>query len=313
MSIIFKKYSWLFYVLVIILMSYFAAKTLAVIVGSKIRIEKKSPITVISVATNAKSELPAFEDYKIIMERNIFDSEDVIEDIPDDKPEAPPDPNAPAVRTSLPIKLVSTFVVGDGKDDRSSATIVGSGNKSGLSTYSIGDSESFAPNVKIVLITPDRVEFLNNQRKEFVDIEGFDEGKGGRTASIPPNLGLPSSSGAAKSDVGITQEDETTFVVERSELEKVKSNPVQFLRQARARDYKDPSGQVQGIEIRSLRPNSVFSKLGLQRRDIVEEINGETASMVKGFNLFNKLADADSFNIKVRRNGQELNLEYQIQ
>ena len=174
MSIFLKKYTWVLYLLLIFIGTYFLAKIGSTMLASKIRVEKKFQPTQVAALGPGDKKLATFEDYRVVLERNIFDSREI-----EVAKEATPEPQGeinlegPAVKTSLPVKIISTFSVGNGTDKRSSATI--SSGKGAAEIYTVEDEKQFSPGVKIVKILPDRVEFINNRRLEYAEIEGFAE------------------------------------------------------------------------------------------------------------------------------------------
>lgn len=312
MGIFFKKYSWVVYLFLIFLGTYFLAKTTSTFLGSKIRIPKKhNPVQVASLGPDLKNAT-SFDDYKVVVDRNIFDSREIEpEETPEEEPTGEVNLDGPAVKTALPIKLISTVSVGAGTDKRSSATVAS--GKGGPDLYSVEDEKQFAPGVKIVKILPDRIEFVNNRRLEYAEIENFG---GGVSTTRPTSYQGPSSrgpsSGGDADGKGIQEMGEGKFVVERAELDAAMGSLDKLFTQIRAvPQFK--GGQVAGLKLLSVRRGSLFAKLGLRRNDVLERINGQTVDMKKGMQIFNQLKDSDSISIDLMRNGQKTTLEYQIQ
>ncbi len=307
-----KKYVWVINLFLIFVGTYFFAKIVSNLIGSKIRIEKKLSAPQVAMVGGPQGAV-SFEDYKIIMERNIFDSRELAPDIPEPTGE-PTQANleGPAVKTTLNIKLISTFSVGAGTDKRSSATVTP--EKGEADTYSVGDEKQFAPGVKITKILPDRVEFVNGPRLEFVSLEDFG---GGLTTGSPISAlekpGAPATGDAAlPGGAGVKEVDSGKFVVDRAEVDNALGNIDQLFTQVRAVPQFE-GGKTTGLKLLSIRSGSLFAKLGLQRNDVLERINGQQFDMKKGMELFNQLKDSDRISIDLVRNGQKTTIEYEIQ
>ena len=70
--------------------------------------------------------------------------------------------------------------------------------------------------------------------------------------------------------------------------------------------------QIQGMKILSVKQGSLFDKLGLQRGDILERINGMEVDIKSGFKIFNELKDVKSLTVDLTRQGQKQSFEYEI-
>ncbi len=120
----------------------------------------------------------------------------------------PQDPNTPR-RTHLPVKLISTLSVGDGSDSRSSAMIQSNGSLrgSGVQTYVVGEEQSFWSGVKITRILPNRVEFLHDKAREYLEL---DTSSSPSTYYAPPKQdGFPETGLGIQANFGSTRESST--------------------------------------------------------------------------------------------------------
>lgn len=316
MEVFLKKYSWVAYLVLLFVGAFFLAKMTSGFIASKLRIEKRLNVPRVAVGEVGQSKRVSFEDYRIILDRNIFDSREIAKE-ESAKVEATPQPvnlEGPAVKTSLPIKLISTVSVGDGTDKRSSAAI--SSGRGQEETYAIGDEKQFSPGVELKKVLPDRIEFVNNRRLEYAEIEDFGGGvtTGKSLSQIEREAeGARSPSPAAgANNGGVKEVDEGKFVVERAEIENALSSLDKLFTQIRAvPQFKD--GKAAGLKLLSIRQDSLFAKLGLRRNDVLERINGQPVDMKKGVELFGQLQGADRISIDLVRNGQNTTLEYEIQ
>lgn len=294
--------------------TYFLAKIGSTLLASKIRVEKKFQPTQVAALGAGEKKTLSFEDYRIVLTRNIFDSRE-IEVAKEEEPEPQGEVNleGPAVKTSLPVKIISTVSVGNGTDKRSSATITS--GKAAAEIYTVEDEKQFSPGVKITKILPDRVEFVNNRRLEYAEIEGFG---GGMTRDRPVSRldqgagARPQTGGTPPSGEGIQELGEGRFVVDRAELDSAMGSLDKLFTQIRAVPQFS-GGKVSGLKLLSVRRGSLFAKLGLRRNDVLERINGQTVDMKQGMQIFNQLKDSDSISIDLLRNGKKTTLQYDIQ
>ena len=254
-------------------------------------------------------------EYKIILERNIFDSTatpraevaegeagKVVEEVI---------PTGEAVKTNLDITVIGVLVVGDGRDKRSSATIV-SGGKGTPEVYAVGDEESFAPNTKLVMVAPDRIEFTNGGRLEYAEV-GLEIGE---SIFGPPQRGetvaaVGEAPVAEEKAPLIKMESGGKYTIDQAEIDNALSNLDRLYTDIRAVPNFS-GGKVSGLKILSVRSGSLFARLGLQRGDILQRINGMDLDVRKGFEIFNQLKDQKSLTVDLIRQGTNQTFEYEI-
>jgi len=311
LGIYLKKYGWILNLFLVFLASLFLAKIASAVIASKLRIQKNLDIASVATIAMVDRKKAAFDDFKVIMDRNMFDSRDIEVEAPISPGPTEVNLEGPAVKTTLPIKLVSTFVVGLGTDSRSSATISGgSGGGAASDTYTVGDEKQFSPGVKITKILPDRVEFINGPRLEYAEIEQF----GAALSTNKPMSALdgPVPPGGAAGGEGVKQLEQGKFVVDKVELETALGNVDQLFTQIRAvPQFKD--GKAAGLKLLSIKGGSIFAKLGLKRNDVLERINGQEVDMKRGMEIFGQLKDSNRISIDLMRDGKKTTLDYDIQ
>jgi len=67
------------------------------------------------------------------------------------------------------------------------------------------------------------------------------------------------------------------------------------------------------FQVSFIKKDSIFSKLGLQRGDIIKSVNGEELDNYnKAFDIYRRMKNIDNLTITVIRNSQEMELEYEI-
>ncbi|MCK5111612.1 MAG: PDZ domain-containing protein [Arcobacteraceae bacterium] len=78
-------------------------------------------------------------------------------------------------------------------------------------------------------------------------------------------------------------------------------------------EIKDKSGKINGFKVNKVRKNSAFSKLGLKKDDIIKAINNiKLKSYNDAFTVYKKINKLKNLNIKILRNGNEMELDYEI-
>jgi len=293
--------------------SFFLAKIAGVYLGKTF--ELKRSIGVLKPVEKGPAEVkrPDVSEYKVILERNIFDSTELpAEEAAAGEGGAEAVPTGEAVKTALDIKVLGVLVVGEGKDSRSTATLVGPGGKGAPSVYAVGDVESFAPNTKLTRVAPDRIEFLNNGRLEYAEVGG----ELGPSIFGPPPAGeaIAAVSKPAEKKEGaplVKTEGGGKYAIDAKEIENAMGNLDKLYTEIRAVPNFD-GGKVSGMKVLSVKGGSIFAKLGLQRGDILQRINGLELDVRKGFEIFNQLKDQKSITVDLIRQGTPQTFEYEI-
>ena len=317
MSPLVKKNLWVLELVAIALAAYLLAKMttnlVAVTLSSPPKITVKAGVAALP-KPSATPRLSAI-DYKSIVERNIFDSANIQAE-PDASDSTEFDPTAASappsnepVETALSVELVSVFAVGEGKDMRSNATMLGkdTGQDGGI----LRVNESFETGTKIAQILADRVIFTHNGRLEYVLLNDFT--KGSRAAKRPSREkpeGRPEKERASAKEE--SADGDTKFTVKRTDIESAMENLDQLFTQIRAVPYtKD--GKMSGLKLLSVKGDSLFAKLGLKRGDVLEKINGKELDVQQGMALFNSLKSENKINLELIRRGKPQTLEYDVQ
>ncbi len=70
-------------------------------------------------------------------------------------------------------------------------------------------------------------------------------------------------------------------------------------------------GKISGFKILSFPQRSILSEIGIQRNDVVREVNGvELNDMETIFLLYDKFRDGDRFDVSIERNGKLVRMTY---
>jgi len=102
---------------------------------------------------------------------------------------------------------------------------------------------------------------------------------------------------------------DTEYQVDRSVVDKVLENQAELMRSARIiPETKD--GQVVGVRLFGIRPDTLLGSLGIQNGDRLETINGfSMSSPEKALEAYTRLRAADGLKLQVNRRGQPVTLD----
>ncbi len=102
------------------------------------------------------------------------------------------------------------------------------------------------------------------------------------------------------------------------EVQEVQAEIMKALTNVGCRTYYPPGrprrGEAEGYEILVLPPRHLASYLGIEKGDIIRTVNEEViTSKNRALELLQEVQDAESVIVAIERDGQTINLEYQIQ
>lgn len=266
-------------------------------------------------------------DVETIIKRNFFDAEESSFSKKDvaiaaeaaaqqEEDSVVPPENQTAVPTTLDIKLISTVAAGDGRNEQSSCVIQSNKN---IDVYRVNDVNGFAPKTKIVRIMPKRVEFLNDNNLEYVDLIDFAKGMdpNAKPEKAPTSLQKtarkienPEEDAGDDSDTKIQREG-NHFTIAKAEVDKALSDLNMIYTEIRAVPYFK-NGKADGFKLINVKAGSLFEKLGLKRGDVLKSINGTVLDIQSGLKTFNDLKNESNFTLEVERRGVEQTFSYQI-
>ncbi len=117
---------------------------------------------------------------------------------------------------------------------------------------------------------------------------------------------------AATDGEGVTKVSETQLDIDGAFLDKQLSDMNQIMQDARVvPSYQN--GKSNGFKLFSIKPNSLYSKIGLQNGDVISKINGyEMTSPDKALEIYAKLKDAGSIQVDLKRRGRDMNMNYSV-
>ena len=294
MELLFKKYFWTVRLAFIACTAFFVARTANAFVESAILPMPSGKSVAIAAEVRTDEPLAPLEAERVAKLTGL--------------PLPPPpvdtstevDMNAAPVKTSLRVKLLGTLLAG--LPEYSIASLQDLGNQK-TQTYMVGDAFQGA---EVLEIERSRVIIRNGGKREYIsgDADGAPEIAASVAVKAPP------SSGSSPSGIKATGENE--YEVPRGEIDRTLSNLNEVAMQARiVPAFKD--GVAQGFKVFSIRPDSIYSKIGVQNGDVIRRINGfEMNSPEKALEVYSKLKDSNRIDIELERNGAGVKKTYNV-
>lgn len=161
---------------------------------------------------------------------------------------------------------------------------------------------------QVLSIERTRVLLLNLGRVEYISPTATDAAP----PPMEPRAATPPAASGAKPAIDVRQVGPRSYEVSRGDLDKVLANPSELMMQARlVPAYRD--GKSQGFKMFSIRPDSLYSRLGLRNGDVLQRINGLSLDSVeRGLEAYQKMRESPRLELDVERNGQPMRLTYSV-
>lgn len=297
--------------------AFLTAKTANVFVGRALEPPVSSLYAETPAARKAKAEpSPTTTDTNAFLSKNLFGSE--IEDLTPPKPDESETANGTNADTSVysgdcdpdkcqpssvPANLLSTLWSGD--PETSYAVFQNTGDQRFVRVTA---KQSLFDEATVTAVYRNQVCVSHNGACEI-----FSLGEAAKPVQKRPSpiaKAPPSDDSGLGDNVRKTGDGE--YEIPKQEIDNVLSNLNQIARQARiVPSFKD--GKANGFKLFSIRPNSLYSKIGIQNGDIVQKINGyEMNSPDKALQIYSKLKDANSITVDLVRRGKPVTMSYTI-
>ena len=211
--------------------------------------------------------------------------------------------------------VLRATLVADGAPEWSLAVMLNNATRE-TQVYSINEGQNKIAEDAILVAVRSR-EVVVRRRDHFERCLGEGEG-----AAAPPMIPAPAPVASAGDDpaslvpgdmTGVTKFSETDYKVERTELDKTLANLNEVATQARiVPSFRN--GAPNGFKLFSIRPGSIYAKIGLQNGDVIQKINGfEMNSPDRALEVYTKLRDATNLTIELQRRGATMTMNYKIQ
>lgn len=226
------------------------------------------------------------------------------------EPKETVDMDSEPVHTTLRVKLLGTLL--SGIPEWSIASIQDATSLK-TQTYMKGD---LVQNAEVLEIERSRVIVKNNGRREYIDGNSGDGSGAPPPVAAAPVASAPAGNSGAPPSVALGNSiravSENEYEVPRAEIDKTLSNLNDVAMQARiVPAFKD--GVAQGFKLFSIRPDSIYTKIGVQNGDVLKRINGyDLNSPEKALEVYSKLKEAARIDIEIDRNGSTVRKTYNV-
>lgn len=283
------------YIYVLILLCAYWVSDIVILKTRPLMLPNQAPPKTMS--TSNRQSFISLSKYKPIEKTNIFNSEGVIPPaLNADSSKSQEDYDGPAVKTNLSIELLGTIVH---LNEAKSIATISAGQESGSYRLEEEKEDLF----KVTKIERKKVTFknLNNGRLEYVEIP--------EDSKLSIGLNVPKKAAPIVRD---GDESNIKIAISRDEVNKYTADLMTTLKQARMIPHR-VNGELAGFKFVSIRPNSIFSKLGFKTGDVISGVNGEPiTSPTQGMELYQSLKNEDNFQIDATRGGKSVNFDYSI-
>ncbi len=247
--------------------------------------------------------------YNPIAERNLFKTKDKDEAKQDEIKEDVPEPE----ETKLNLKLWGT-VSGDG---RKTYAVIEDMKEKKQSLYREGDR---IQNADVKKILRGQVVLNVNGKDEMLNMEEKMSGSSGKEmgkASPPeaPEMRPPEAMPpeGERPEMKLAEGSPQSITLPRSEIEAATQDINALMSQVKMRPHFK-EGKPDGIGLSRVKPNSIFSKLGLRSGDVLVGIDGAPIeSADDALKLYESLKSSPKVGVQIKRRGQLQNIDYNIE
>ncbi len=245
------------------------------------------------------------EDLNLILQRNIFDPNSRSDNATLNPVTAATDQNASDTdrpnQQAAPknMKLIGTVAAGED----SLALIEIDRN---LEIYHLNDE---LPGGGIIEEITRNLVKIRNRDKSLTTLMLLQDEQPGTTSTAAAQN---SSAGGGSGGDEIKQIGEGQWVVPRETAEKTRANLAVEMRLAQLQP-RITDGKTDGFMIRRLRRNSILTKLGLQRGDVIMQVNNMTLdSPETALQIFQQLREARQISVGIERKGAAQTFTYEL-
>ncbi|NOZ88136.1 MAG: hypothetical protein GXP49_18140 [Deltaproteobacteria bacterium] len=203
--------------------------------------------------------------------------------------------------SSLKVKLLATVVASS--PELSLATFE---ENNEVKFYRGHDDDLLMGEARVEEILRQFVFVVRGGNCEYIALSGEKAGRA-RTVGFAANRNRNTAYGK-----GIKKVGQNEYLIDRDEIENTLANLNKVATDARiVPSFKN--GRGNGFKLFSIRPGSIYSRIGIQNGDVVQKINGYPMdSPEKALEVYQKLQDADHVTIDLMRRGRNITMEYTI-
>ena len=312
----FKSYFWSFKLLILALAAIILAQTTNAFIGQSLAVPAADIAAPRALSRTARTagRRDLTSEWEAFLERNVFKAaredltpvvEETAEPAAADTPLNPEDFNENnCQKSALSTSLVTTMVT---PDPAESVAVFQDPGEKDIIVYRVGDQVQ--GQAEVLFIERRNVFVKNNNRCERFSID--EASNKPRVASNPVPQRAARGKDGGLGD-GVTKVSDGEYTIPKADIDNVLSNLNKIATQARiVPSFRN--GKANGFKLFSIRPNSLYAKIGIQNGDIIQKINGyEINSPDKALAIYSKLKDATNITVDLLRRGKKKSLSYNI-
>lgn len=317
----FKQYFWTFILGVVGLAGLLVASMFSVVAAERIRLPPgERPSAQLAAGADATKDRKSGVPVSAFLDKNVFKAqrEDLEEAerlrkqaeedaAKDNEPELGDVDLANCSKSAMAKNLVATVVTSD--DSRSVAVFAGAGKDGATEAFYVGDKLDDAT-IRRVLWR--RVLVDNAGRCEYFTMEAEDPNAALASAATVAPVTPEGGDDKGQIELAVKKLGESEFEIPRGDIDNVLSNLSSVATQARIVPSFQ-NGKPNGFKLFSIRPGSLYSKIGIQNGDVIQKINGyEMNDPAKAFDIYSKLKDSPAITVDLVRRGKTQTMTYNI-
>lgn len=286
------KHRWIADILVLSLLVYFGVNALITVLNNRLAPTPAMQAEAVKLGEKPGADVRPLKDYAIITERHLFGG--TSQGLAEPPPEEIVLDNMPVAVNSLGLKLVGTVVAS--KPEESSAIIEDRSTRK-QEVYQEGDRVKQAL-IKRIL----RHNVVINTGRGDEVLTMTPEESTGKTAASERARRARRRPAAGRS-----------IRLDREELESQMANLNELMQQVRIRPYME-GRQPAGFLVSNIKPDSLFSRMGLRNGDVIQGINGETITTPdQAIELYEGLMEGGEIALEIKRGRRRQNLRYEVE
>jgi len=164
---------------------------------------------------------------------------------------------------------------------------------------------------KLVDVKPEEAIFERAGKSYSLKLDEVKNGKKAPTSSVPPPPPTPTAE--IENSVDPETNEISSASVKRKDIEFYMKNVSQIWRNIKIKPHRENSA-LTGFKVTWVKGGSVFEHLGLKRGDIISSIDGSPIKSFKQVQRYYKnIKKIKNLNLTVLRNGEEKEIDYEIQ
>jgi general secretion pathway protein C len=295
---IFKRYSWVLYLILGAALAFVVADIINGVIREKLRppphVSERKPR---DATTKEEKRDPAY--YAVIAQRDLFHS--AAEKAAAKKPKKMVVKEKDLEKTPLPVRLRGTVY----REKGDSLAIIEDTKTRKQDLYHVGDL--ILGEAKLIAVKRNRVYLERDGKREILEVyEGTEAKRGEKPRRMGPQRRSIPTGG------GIKRLSANRYRVPQEDLKDAFDNMSHLLTQVRVVPNFS-SGEPDGFKLLSIKKGSLVHRAGLRDGDILKRVNGiEIDSPEKAFEAYEQVRNEPVITVEILRGGSKRTFSYEV-